>query len=99
VSGEDRAGVIEEGQLEAAEADLRRIREALAAAARGELDATGLTGSMREYLDQHGPVLRSAATAVGEEVRRQLLDQLYRWRTQLDEQLGDHRRPPPNGST
>jgi hypothetical protein len=94
VSGGNRAGGIEEGQLEAAEADLLRIREALAAAARGELDASGLTRSMKEYLEQHGPVLRSAATAVGEEVRRGLLEQLYGWRSQLDDQLGSHRRAP-----
>jgi hypothetical protein len=87
------AGGIEEGQLEAAEADLSRIREALEAAARGEAGAAELTRSAREYLDQHGPALRNAAAAVGEQVQQQLLEQLYRWRTQLDEQLGSHRDP------
>jgi hypothetical protein len=82
-------------QLEAAEADLNRVRESLAAAGRGEVDATELINALRAYLDQHGPAFRSAAAAVGEDVRRQLLEQLYSWRTQLDEQLGSSRRPQP----
>ena len=82
---------IDPGRLQAAEADLANVRRTVLSAARGDADATELKDSVRNYLDQHGPVLRAAAAAVGEEVRRQLLDHLYRWRRQLDEQLGDRR--------
>lgn len=87
------------GQFEAAEAALAKIRESLLAAAQGDVDANDLRRSLLGYMEQHGPVLRSAAVAVGEEVRRQLLEQLYGWRDQLDDQLGSHRKPPPETST
>ena len=79
------------GRLQAAEADLANVRQTVLSVARGDADAMELKDSVRSYLDQHGPVLRAAAAAVGEEVRRQLLDQLYRWRRQVEEQLGDRR--------
>jgi hypothetical protein len=62
--------------------------------ARGDVAATDLTDSLREYLEQHGPVLGSATASVGEEIRRQLLEHLYGWRDQLDQQLGSRPRPP-----
>jgi hypothetical protein len=86
-----RAGDPPDEQLRAAEADLARLRESLRAAGRGELDAGELWASSREYLEQHGPVIRGVAATVGEEVRRQLLAQLYGWRRQLDAQLGSGR--------
>jgi len=98
VSAPGRSGHLTNGQLAAAEAaveDLAEIRESLLAAARGEVDAWDLRSSLLGYLEQHGPVLRSAAATVGEVVRQQLLEQLYSWRDQLDDQLGSHRRPPP----
>jgi hypothetical protein len=95
VSVHGRSGDFSDGQLEAAEAGLAHIRESLLAAARGDSDATDLRDSLLGYLEQHGPVLRSAAATVGEEVRRQLLEHLYGWRAQLDAQLGGRRRPPP----
>ena len=84
-----------ERTFEAAEAALDHIRESLLATARGDVDATDLRRSLLGYFEQHGPVLRSAAVTVGEQVRRQLLEQLYGWRDQLGDQLaaiGD--RPP-----
>lgn len=81
-------------QLETAVGDLTQIRESLVAAARTDLAATDLTDSLREYVERHGPVLRSAAASVGEEVRRQLLEQLYGWREQLHLQLGTRPRAP-----
>jgi hypothetical protein len=93
VTEHDAAGDLADGRLQSAEADLSRVRDSLAAATRGDLDAAELPAALRTYLDQHGPTLRAAATAVGEEVRRQLLEQLYAWRAQLESQLGS--RPPP----
>jgi hypothetical protein len=95
VSAHGHPGDITNGQIEAAEAALAHVRESLLAAARGDVDATDLRRSLLGYVDQHGPALRGAAATVGEEVRRQLLEQLYGWRAQLDDQLGSHRRPPP----
>lgn len=95
------SGDITNGQFEAAQAAqaaLGHIRESLLAAERGDVDATELRRSLLGYWEEHGPVLRSAAVTVGEEVRRQLLEQLYGWREQLDDQLGSHRRPPPETS-
>ena len=74
-------------------ADLAEIRESLLAAGRGDVAVMELTDSLRGYLEQHGPVLRMAAVSVGEEVRRQLLAQLYGWRGQLEQQLGSFSRP------
>jgi hypothetical protein len=42
---------------------------------------------VQAYLDAHGPALRTAAASLGEEVRRQTLDELYKWRAQLSAQL------------
>lgn len=87
-----------DGRLRAAQADLSYIRESLLNAARGDVDAAELRRSLAGYVEQHGPVLRSAAAAVGEGVRQQLLEQLYDWRDQLDDQLGSHRGPPTGTS-
>jgi hypothetical protein len=99
VSASSHPDDITNGQFEAAEDALARVRECLLAAAQGDVDATDLRRSLLGYVEQHGPVLRSAAVAVGEEVRRQLLEQLYGWRDQLDDQLGSHRKRPPETST
>ena len=84
-------GGIDPGRIQAAEADLATIRQAVLSAARGDADASELKASLRSYLDEHGPVLRAAANAVGAEIRRQLLEQLFTWRRQLDERLGERR--------
>jgi hypothetical protein len=95
VSGHSGPGDLTNGQFEAAEAALDDIRESLLAAARGDVDATDLKRSLLGYFEQHGPVLQSTAVTVGEEVRRQLLEQLYGWRDQLNDQLGSRRGADP----
>jgi hypothetical protein len=78
--------------LAAAEADLAQIRERLEAVARGEAGAEELTASVKGYLDEHGTTLQDAAAAVGEEARRQTLEELYKWRAQLNAQLEARKR-------
>ena len=89
-----RPGEQEPGASSTPEDALADVRELLQAAARGDADTTQVTESLRGYLDEHGPALRSAAAATGEEVRQQLLRQLYGWRSQLDQQLGNRSGPP-----
>jgi hypothetical protein len=53
-------------------------------------------GDVQQVLDtfwtQHGDALSASAATLGEQVRQQLLAQLYGWRGQLESQLGP--RPP-----
>jgi hypothetical protein len=98
VKGHVASGGLTAEQLEAAELDLARIREYVDGVARGDLDAAELTEAMRGYLARHGPALRGAAAGVGEAVRRQLLEQLYSWRDQLDDQVAGHPAPPSETS-
>lgn len=79
--------------IEAAESELARIRELLTAAGRGDADAQQVVQSLREYVSAHGPTLRLAAAALTEEVRRQTLDELYKWREQLNAQLSSRQTP------
>jgi hypothetical protein len=72
---------------ESAEADLAQLRETLTAAAHGEAGQQAVKDSVLGYLEQHGPALRDAAAAIGEESRRQTLEALYRWRGQVRAQL------------
>jgi hypothetical protein len=73
--------------LEAAEGELARVRELLLAAGRGEASAGDVKAALRGYLDAYAPAIRAAAASVAEEVRRQALTELYKWRTQLTAQL------------
>jgi hypothetical protein len=73
--------------LEAAEGELARVRELLMAAGRGEASAVDVKAALRGYLDAYEPAIRAAAASVADEVRRQALTELYKWRTQLDAQL------------
>jgi hypothetical protein len=89
--------------LERAEADLGEIRDLLVAAGRGGASATELQAALQRYLRAHSPALQEAAYALGEEVRVQLLEELYRWRAQLESQLGARpgeqaAQPPETGS-
>ena len=87
---------IDAGQLQAAEADLTSLRETMLALGRGEADAAELRDCARRCLHEHKTVFRTVAAAVGEELRRQLLDQLDAWRRQLDQQLPRDRGRPPH---
>ena len=78
--------------LRAAEADLDQVRETLSAAARGEAPPEAVKGAVTQYLADHQSALRDSAAAVGDEVRRQTLEELYRWRAQLNTQLEAVRR-------
>lgn len=80
--------------LAAAEAELARVREALESAARGEASGAELAEALQGYLDEHGPALRAAASGIGEEARRQALEQLYAWRAQLAAQLQARKQQP-----
>ena len=93
MSAPDSKDALSAARLEAAREDLDGVRETLRAATHGDADAVALTDSLRAYLDRHGPTLRSVGAAIGEEVRVQLLQQLYAWRSQLEAQLGSRPRP------
>ena len=73
--------------LKAAEADLDKVRETLTAAARGQATPEAVKDAVTQYLAEHHSAIQESAAAVGEEVRRQTLEELYRWRAQLDAQL------------
>ena len=87
--------------LVAAVEDLSRVRELLITAGRGEVSASVVRASLQEYWHAHRSTLRAAAVSVGEELRRQSLAELYKWRAQLDAQLKDAREvtgePPVMG--
>lgn len=78
--------------LEAAEQDLARVREVLESAARGQAGGDELKEAVQGYLDEHGAALHEAASALGEEGRRLTLQELYKWRAQLDAQLKPRKR-------
>jgi hypothetical protein len=67
--------------------DLSRLRERLGAAERGEATAADVREVLHGYWRDHGPTIRAAAASVVEDVRRQALTELYKWRTQLNAQL------------
>jgi hypothetical protein len=81
--------------LEGAEAELGEIRRLLAAAGRGQVSVTDLQAALQRYLDRNGEALRDAAWSVGEQLRTRMIEELYRWRAQLQSQLPSG---PPTGS-
>ena len=85
-------GAVPEEPLEAAEADLARGRDTLTAAARGAASASEVKETLTGYLEDHGPALREAAASMTEDVRRQTLEELYKWRAQLEAQLEARRK-------
>ena len=93
-AGEGAPGGVPAEPLTAAEDGLARIREALESAARGEVGGDELADELKGFVDQHGPALKQAAAAVGEEARRQALEQLYEWRARLAEQLPERGQQP-----
>ena len=84
--------------LEAAESELAQVRQALESAAQGHTSGTELKVTLESYLDEHGPALKAAAAAVGEETRRQTLEQLYQWRAQLEAQRQSRNRAAQDGT-
>jgi hypothetical protein len=77
------------GRLQDAQRGLRSIQEVLRAAEAGRVDATEVSSVLADYWRTHRPVLQEAGVAVLDVLRLQALEALYRWRAQLDAQLGD----------
>jgi hypothetical protein len=73
--------------LAEATGDLAKVRALLESAARGEAGTEDLKNAVQGYLDQHTPALQAAAAALGEETRLKTLQELYKWRDQLNAQL------------
>ena len=90
--GTEPAGLPPES-LTAAEAELARVREVLESAARGKAGGAEVTDAVKGYMEEHGPALKAAA-AIGEEARRQTLEQLYEWRARLAAQTEEQKRQP-----
>ena len=62
---------LEGAALERAAAALGELREVLLASGRGASSPSQVRVAIAGYFQQHGPSLRTAAAAVGEETRRQ----------------------------
>ena len=73
--------------LASATADLGQVQDLLRAAGRGEADVDALKGALQGYLGKHGPTLEQSAASLTEEMRKQTLAELYKWRAQLKSQL------------
>ena len=84
--------------LAAAESDLAVVREVLESATRAGASSDELKEAVQGYLDEHGPALHAAASALGEETRRQTLQELYKWRSQLAAQLEEQKRRKSSNS-
>jgi hypothetical protein len=78
-----------------ATADLALLQEVLRRAAQGQADVGEVKESLTRYWGEHGDALRTVAAALGEHVRGQMLDELYRMREQLARQLGNQAGPAP----
>ena len=94
-AGEHEPGTVNDEELRAATDDLQRIRERLQAAAQGKTGGQEVQDALAAYWREHEPALRAAAASMTEEVRLQTLNELYKWRQQLDAQVrreeGDQR--------
>jgi hypothetical protein len=85
-------------QMEAATADLQHLQDLLRRAGQGQAGAGEVTESLNRYWSDHRDAFKIAARALGEEVRGQMLDQLYRMREQLGRQLEGQRVSVPGAS-
>jgi hypothetical protein len=81
----------------AATADLQRLQALLRRAAQGQADVGQVKESLRSYWQDNGAALTTAAAALSDEVRRQMLAELYEMRSRLGQQLGNRTSPPPRG--
>jgi hypothetical protein len=73
--------------MTAAASELERFQELLRRAAQGQAELGEVQRSLSDYWREHGQSLATAAAAVGEQTRGQMLAQLYAWRAQLGQQL------------
>jgi hypothetical protein len=81
-------------RVERAIADLEDLRQLLVRAGDGQIDPADLRVSLEAYWRAHRPVLVALTTAVGEQVRAQALQALYRWQTELARSIPPRRDPP-----
>ena len=97
--GAGNTSPLQEEPLRAAAADLEKVRGTLEAAARGDASPQAVKDAVTQYLADHHSAIRESAAAVAEEARLQTLAELYRWRAQLNVQLGStgrvEREPGP----
>ena len=85
--GDARADKEPREPLDIARADLEHIRETVQRATRGEVQPEDLKDTLQNYWREHGPTVKDAASSLTEEVRLQVLGELYKWREQLSAQL------------
>jgi hypothetical protein len=79
-------------KLEQALADLDQLRAAVGATAQPQARAD--LAAAADYWRTHAGTLKAALVLVVDRLRLDVLDALYEWRRQLDEQLGAVRRTP-----
>jgi hypothetical protein len=79
-------GAAPQEAVEGAVAELERLKETLQRAGSGEVGAGELQRAVNDYVRDHRDALTTAAVAVGEQVRSQMLAELYRLRAQLLQQ-------------
>jgi hypothetical protein len=82
-------------RMAVATADLEHLRDLLRRAGQGQAGAGEVTEALNRYWSDHRNTLKTAARAVGEEVRGQMLDRLYRMREQVGRQLAGQRVSVP----
>lgn len=82
-------------RMEAATADLEHLQDLLRRAAQGQAGAGEVMKWVDHYRGDHGDALKAAAGALGEEVRGQMLEQLYRMHEQVERQLQGQRSSVP----
>ena len=87
------SGPVTQAAFDHAAEELGRLRDLLQRAGRGQVDPRQVQRAVHDFMHDHGDALSLAATSVGEQVRLQVLAQLYQWRTQLAQQrTGDQAR-------
>ena len=99
-SSDPDPAVVRRDHLEAAVTDLAEVRASLVAVLDAQVNAATATDALQQFLHVHGPTLRQAAGDLTEEVRRQALVELYKWRAQLAAQLAARKgTDEPPGTT
>jgi hypothetical protein len=79
----------------AAVSDLERLQELLQRAGQSQADLGEVTQALSGYWRDHSRSVAAVAAGLGEEVRRQMLAELYTWRARLAQQLENSSAPVP----
>jgi hypothetical protein len=74
-------------QAESATEALEELHHLLVAAGEGNVEPREVGAAVKVFWSNHGDMLRTAVSAVTEQVRLQALQELYKWRDQLADQL------------